>query len=124
MPSPKPNPFQPAVRVAPLGELNAYAVYEHELDQLAKGSAGAPLLNLAYALIPFSAAFVIAIAGTEIPSSRVYTAFVLVALVSGLAGAICLYLGIAGSQSNRQLVAEIKRRMPPPPASPATPPSS
>jgi hypothetical protein len=33
---PKPNP----VRVAPLGELNAYTEYEHELDKLASGSPG------------------------------------------------------------------------------------
>jgi hypothetical protein len=121
MPSPKPNPLLPVVRVAPLGELNAYAVYEHELDTLARGSSGANLLNISYALIPFSGAFVIAIFGTEIPSNRVFTAFILVALVTGLAGLICLLLGIANYQSNKALVAEIKRRMPPP-ATPATAP--
>jgi len=118
---PKPNPLQPVVRVAPLGELSAYAVYEHELDTLAKGSAGSHLLSLAYALIPFSGAFVIAILGTDIPSDRVFNAFVLTALVTGLAGVICLVLGIANYRSNKALAAEIKRRMPPP-ATPAAPP--
>jgi hypothetical protein len=51
---PKTNPLQPVVRVAPLGELNAYAVYEHELDTLAKGSPSSHLLGISYALIPFS----------------------------------------------------------------------
>lgn len=56
MPSPKHNPLLPVVRVAPLGELNAYTVYEHELDTLAKGSPGSHLLGIGYALIPFSGA--------------------------------------------------------------------
>src|SRR5215211_6275752 len=111
MPPPKPNPLQPVIRVAPLGELNAYAVYEHELDTLAKGAPGSNLLGISYALIPFSGAFVIAIFGTDIPSNRVFNAFVMTALVTGLAGIICLILGIANYQSNKALVAEIKRRM-------------
>ena len=94
--------------------LNAYAVYEYELDTLAKGSAGSNLLGLSYALIPFSGAFVIAIFGTDIPSNRVFNAFVLTALVTGLAGVICLILGRANYQSNQALVTQIKTRMPPP----------
>lgn len=122
---PKPNPLQPVVRVAPLGELNAYAVYEHELDTLARGSPGSHLLGLSYALLPSSGAFVIAIFGTDIPSVRVFNVFVLTALVTGLAGAICLVLGVASHRSNTALVAEIKSRMPPAatPAAP-TPPAS
>lgn len=117
---PKPNPLQPVVRVAPLGELNAYAVYEHELDRLTTGSPGSNLLGLSYALIPFSGAFVIAIFGTEIPSNRVFNVFVMTALVTGLAGVIFLVIGMAQYKSNKALVAEIERRMPPP-ATPAGP---
>jgi hypothetical protein len=120
---PKSHPLQPVVRVAPLGELNAYAVYEHELDTLARGSSGSHLLGLSYALLPFSGAFIIAIFGTEMPSPRVYSAFVLTALATGIAGLICLVLGIANYQSNKALVAAIKNRMPPP-ATPAAPPAN
>jgi hypothetical protein len=114
------------VRVAPLGELNAYAVYEHELDRLAQGSPGSNLLGISYALIPFSGAFVIAIFGTDIPSNRVFNVFVLTALVTGLAGIICLILGVANYRSNKAMVAEIKSRMPPPalPAAPPVPPTT
>ena len=114
---------QPPVRVAPLGELNAYVVYEHELDILAHGSPGSNLLNISYALLPFAGAFVIALLGTDIPSDRVFAVFVLTALVSGVAGALCLVLGVISYRSNRVLVDEIKNRMPPP-ASPAPAPSS
>ena len=119
MAAPKRHPLQPVVRVAPLGELNAYAVYEHELDTLAKGSPGSHILGISYALLPFSGAFLIAIFGTEIPSDRIYYVFVLTSLVTGLAGLICLILGIWNYQSNKALVEEIKRRMPPT-ATPAT----
>ena len=82
--APKQNPLLPVVRVAPLGELNAYAVYEHELDILASGSPGSNFLGISYALIPFSSAFLIALFGTDIPSNRVFNAFVLTALVTGV----------------------------------------
>lgn len=113
MPPAKPHPLQPVVRIAPLGELNAYAVFEHELDTLAKGSAGAILLDISYSLLSFSGALVIAIFGTEIPSDRAYLAFVSTALITGLAGIICLIQGIVTYRSNKNLVAEIKSRMPP-----------
>lgn len=111
--APPPPPSGPVVRVAPLGELNAYTVYEHELDTLAAGSPGSNLLALSYALLPFAGALVIALIGTEIPSNRVYDAFVLGALVTGIAGGVCVVLGLAGYRSNKDLVAQIKGRMPP-----------
>lgn len=119
----KPSPFLPVVRVAPFGPLDAYPVYEYELDLLASGAPGSQLLGIAYALIGFAGALVIAIFGTDIPSDRVYSVFVLAALVTGLVGGICLVLGQKGFQTNHVLVAEIKRRMPPPPAEPMPPPA-
>lgn len=110
---PKPNPFTPTVRVAPLGEVDASIVYEYELDRLAEGAGGSQLLNLAYALIPFSGAFVITLLSTDIASGRVFNVFVLRALVTGSAGVICLALGRASYRSNQALLATIKRRMPP-----------
>jgi hypothetical protein len=73
-------------------------------------------------LLPFSGAFVIALLGTEIPSDRVYNAFLFTALLTGLAGLICLILALRSYQSNTALVAQIKGRMPPAgtPAAPAS----
>ena len=110
----KPNPFLPVVQVAPLGPLNAYPVYEYELDRLAAGSPGSQLLAIAYALIAFAGALAVAIFGTDIPSDRTYSVFVIGAMVTGLGGILCLFLGLKGYQSNKSLVAEIKLRMPPP----------
>lgn len=111
---PKPSPQVPVVRVAPLGALNAYPVYEYELDLLAAGSPGSQLLGASYALIGFAGALVIAIFGTDIPSDRTFTVFVLAAMVTGFGGGLCVLLGLRGFQSTKSLVAEIKSRMPPP----------
>ena len=43
-----------------------------------------------------------------------YSVFVIGAMVTGLGGILCLFLGLKGYQSNKSLVAEIKLRMPPP----------
>jgi hypothetical protein len=39
--------LSPPLRIAPLGELNAYVVYEHDLDRLAQGSPALVMLNFA-----------------------------------------------------------------------------
>jgi hypothetical protein len=54
MPPGKGQPQHPVIRVAPLGELNAYTVYEHELELLARGSPGGIFLNFALALLPLA----------------------------------------------------------------------
>lgn len=118
---PKPSPQVPVIRVAPLGPLNAYPVYEYELDLLAAGSPGSRLLGVSYGLIGFAGALVIALFGTDIPSDRAYTVFVLAAMVTGFGGALCAFLGLKGFQSTKSLVTEIKLRMPPP--SVPTPPT-
>lgn len=118
----KPRPLRPIIRIAPMGELDAYPVYTHELDMLAAGSPGSQLLGLSYALIGFAVALAIAIFGTDINSDRTYSVFVMGAMVTGLGGLVCLTLGLKGFQSNKSLVAEIKLRMPPPPV-PMPPPT-
>lgn len=61
------QPAPPGSGWPPLEELNAYAIYEHELETLANGSAGSSLLSISYALLPFSGTLAIAIFGTEMP---------------------------------------------------------
>ncbi len=122
MPSPRNQPLHPPVRIAPLGELNAYAVYEHELDALAKGSPGSNLLNFASALLSFAGALLIALLTTKIEPVTLFAAFFSAFLVTLLVGGICLWFGITTYQSNQRLVATIKNRMPPQ-GTPASPPA-
>lgn len=121
MPPTKSNVLQTAIRIAPLGELNAYIVNEHELDLLAQGSPGSNFLNLAYALFSASISLTVAILGTDIPSNRVFNVFVIFAVLTGMFGVICLILWKQSYRSNKDLVEQIKNRMPPPIGTPAAP---
>lgn len=56
---PDPGQQMSPVRVAPLGELHAYTVHEHELDIIAAGSPATLSFNVAVALFSFGVSFVI-----------------------------------------------------------------
>ncbi len=47
------------VRVAPLGELTAYTVHEHELDIISAGSPATLAFNFAVALVSIGIAFIL-----------------------------------------------------------------
>ncbi len=94
------NP-QPVLRYAPLGELKVYPVYEHELDMLKQGTPGALFLNFALFLLPIGVTLIIALATTTITSNR---------------RLVLLVLWWRGYKGSRDLVEQIKNRMPPPPS--------
>jgi hypothetical protein len=118
--SAKKSVSQPAelVRVAPLGQLNAYTVYEHELDALARGSSGSLYLNFALPLLSLSAGFIFALCTTKIDSDRLFQSFLTVTVVCAIVGVILLILWWREHRNSTNLISEIKNRMPPPLASP------
>jgi hypothetical protein len=105
----------PIIRVAPLGELNAYVVYEHELDALAAGSPATLTLNFSIGLLSAAVTLGVALATTTITSDRTFTSFVIVLVISILAGIFFLLFWWRTHQSTRDLVGKIKDRMPPTP---------
>lgn len=126
---------QTGIRVAPLGELSAYIIYEHELDtldrldaDLAKDPPESLYLNFALSLLPISLSFLIALLTTTIHSNRVYELFVIVAFVTFLFSLPLFALWRRDRRTHlaerRRLLSEradqiqkIKNRMPPrPPA--------
>src|SRR5438552_1880574 len=84
------TPTKPVVRVAPLGEIRAYTVYEHELDELAHGAWGSIHLNVGLALLPVAITICITLATITVESDRLFTTFVVVAIACGLVGVISL----------------------------------
>ncbi|HEV3237192.1 MAG TPA: hypothetical protein VGZ25_09405 [Gemmataceae bacterium] len=109
---------QPVIRIAPLGELNAYTIYEHELETLGHGSAGSVYFAFALALLPLSISFLITLLTTTVSSTAGLTFFICAGLVSFLFGLLCLVLWSKTHVSTRRLIDQIRNRMPPAPPLP------
>jgi undecaprenyl pyrophosphate phosphatase UppP len=104
----------PVIRRAPLGELNVYSVYEHELETLAEGSSASLFLNFALALLPTSVTLMIALATTEIAARWLFDVFVVVCAVTLISGVVLLALWWQQRKKSRRTMELIKNRMPPP----------
>ena len=76
------------VRVAPLGDLNAYMVHEHELDIIAAGSPATLAFNFAIALMSIGVTFVLTLTTTTITSDRLFYGYLIVCINCLLVGVI------------------------------------
>ena len=76
------------VRVAPLGELTAYTVHEHELDIIAAGSPATLTFNFAIALFSVGVTFVVTLTTTTIGSDRLFYGYLIVCINCLLVGTI------------------------------------
>lgn len=68
------------IRVAPLGELTAYTVHEHELDIIAAGSPATLAFNFAVALISIGVSFILTLTTTTISSNRLFYSYLIVCI--------------------------------------------
>jgi hypothetical protein len=105
----KEQPPPPVVRVAPLGELTAYTISEHELDKLGKGSAVSDLLTIGYCLLSVAATVLVTLLSTTLPQLTLILFFCSL-LIFTIAGGICLVIGWRTRISVATLVSEIKNR--------------
>lgn len=103
----------PMIRVAPVGDLNIYAVTEYELDELARGSPASIQLNLCIFFSGIWISLLIALCTTTIPDRRMFDVFVLAFLVSLCFSAVLGIMWRRNYSSTKHLVAAIKARMPP-----------
>lgn len=101
----------PSIRVAPLGDLNAYMVHEHELDTIAAGSPATLAFNFAIALVSIGVTFVLALTTTTIASDRLYYSYLIVCVNCLLAGVILFGYWLKTHTSVSRMVKQIKSRM-------------
>lgn len=104
------------VRVAPLGELNAYTVHEHELDIIAAGSPATLSFNIAIALLSIGVTFILTLTTTTIPSDRLFYSYLNVCVICLIAGVVLLAYWWKSRRSVLIIVSKIKSRMPAPTA--------
>lgn len=103
------------VRVAPLGELNAYTVLEHELDVIAAGSPSTLSFNIAIALISVGVSFILTLTTTTITSDRLFYSYLNVCTICLIIGMSLLAYWWKSRTSVLMIVSKIKSRMPVPP---------
>lgn len=105
----------PVIRFAPLSEIKTYQLSESELDRLENGSPEATSLNFALALIPTSISLVVTLLTAEIKSERTYSTLVGICSSCGIVGLFFLVRWWKNRHSIKELISEIRNRMPPPP---------
>ena len=105
--------FLPAVRRARIERLDIYEISETELQILERGSPDSIFLNFSIFLISIAASFLIALLTTEIQSSRVFTVFVIVAVIGFIVGVVLLAFWAWYRRSTTTMFQQIRRRMPP-----------
>jgi hypothetical protein len=91
MAAPKKQPTHPNVRVAPLGELRVYPVYEHELETLGRGSPASLFLNFALALLPTAAGIAVTLRSST-TSDLNFVVLTCIGVIFALVGLICLLI--------------------------------
>ena len=103
----------PMIRVAPLGDLNIYAVTEYELDELASGSPASLQLNLCIFFSGTWISLLVALCTTTIPDRRMFDCFVVAFFVTLVASLVLGLTWHRSHSSTKRLIAKIKARMPP-----------
>ena len=114
MPSKKPvdhTQQMSPVRVAPLGELTAYTVQEHELDIIAAGSSATLAFNIAVALISIGVTFILTLTTTTIASDRLFYGYLLVCVNCWIVGVIAAIYWLKARKSVNVTVTRIKNRL-------------
>lgn len=99
------------VYVAPLGELTAYTVFEHELDVIAAGSPANLAFNFAVALTSIGISFVLTLTTTTITSDRLFYGYLIACINCLLAGIIMFTYWLRTRTSVGVTVAKIKNRL-------------
>lgn len=111
------------VRVAPLGELRAYTISEHELEKLVEGAPASDLLTIGLCLLSAALTLLATLLTTSLSEIKL-TLFFCALLITGLIGAICTFLGWRWRTSAKELGRQIRARMPEAPIVQQIPPES
>ena len=106
----------PVMRVAPLGELKVYMVYEHELDSLWRGTPNSNDLSWALALLSSGLTVLLTFYTATFPSDRSYYSFLILGVLAFGGGLYCLSRWWLNRGAAKQIVDGIRHRMPLPEA--------
>jgi hypothetical protein len=106
------NEYRQVVKLAPADELKAYVVFEHQLDLLAQGSPASLMLNFALFFLGVAATSLGTLATAPPAQDRTFYAFLIICLITFIAGIVLSALWYSMYKSVTSLVVEIKAQMP------------
>lgn len=106
------NEYRQVVKLATPGELRAYVVFEHQLDVLAQGSPVSLLLNFSLFFLGVAATSLGTIASAPPAQDRIYYTFLIIFLITLIAGVVLLAVWYSMHRSVTSLIVEIKAQMP------------
>ena len=107
--------YRQFVRLAQPGELKAHVVFEHVLDLLAQGSPVSLVLNFALYFLGVAATALGTLVTAPPGQDRIFYSFLIVFVITLIAGIVLLAVWYAMHQSVTSLIVEIRAQMPPNP---------
>jgi hypothetical protein len=105
--------FLPEIRRVRIDRLTIFEVSEAELDILQRGSPESLFLNFAVLLLSTAISFSIALATTNIQSTKTFAVFVTLTAIGYVGGLLLLLLWLWNRQSISQVIRGIRGRQPP-----------
>ena len=115
--------YRQVVKLAQPGELKAYVVFEHQLDLLTQGSPASLLLNFALSFLGVAATSLGTLVTAPPNQDRIFYSFLIIFLVTLIAGVVLLAVWYAMHKSVASLIVEIKAQMPQNPPVEQVPPA-
>ena len=105
--------FFPEIRKGRVKTLTIHEVSETELNVLAQGSPNSIHLNFSIGLFTLASSFLIALLTTKIESDRVFMIFVAIVVISFIASIFLFFLWKKDYKSIKDVINEIRKRLPP-----------
>jgi undecaprenyl pyrophosphate phosphatase UppP len=104
------NKQNPIVIYKRVDSITIYEVTEDELETLSKGNIGSLYLNISLALLPTSISLFTVLLLTKIDSDRMFSGFLIFALLFGLIGIIFLAIWFFKRKEQQKTINKIKER--------------
>lgn len=114
----------PKINVGRVDSITIYEVTESELSTLESGTPTGYLFDLFLCLLTLGISFLVTVTTTEIKSNRLFAVYTILAIGSIIGAAICFCLWLKFRKSTDVLIATIKKRVQPPPASQTADPNA
>ena len=104
---------EPRIRRGRVDSLTLYEITDEELSILERGSPGSTYFSFSVFLLSVAVSFLTALTTSKIDSDRVFTVYVVLIALGFVLGSLCMILWWRNRSTTGDVVARIKKRVPP-----------